>query len=55
MTMPPITKRFLLRSFWPKKIDYWKDLPIPFPSFDSGWLQAVSRNKVCLKGTKISG
>jgi hypothetical protein len=22
MTMPPITKRFLLRSFWPKKIDY---------------------------------
>jgi hypothetical protein len=37
------------------KIDYWNITPILVPWFGSEWLLAVSRNKVHLKGTKISG
>jgi len=37
------------------KIDYWNGTPTLFPWFGSKWLLAVSKNKVCLKGVKISG
>jgi len=37
------------------KIYYWNGTPSVFFQFGSEWLLAVSKNKVCLKGTKISG
>jgi hypothetical protein len=37
------------------EIDYWNGAPTLLPCFGSEWLLAVSKNKVCLKGTMISG
>jgi hypothetical protein len=37
------------------KIDYWNGTPTTFYWFGSEWLLAVSKNKFCLKETKISG
>jgi len=37
------------------KIDYWNGIPTLFPWFGSKWFLALSKNKVCIKGTKISG
>jgi hypothetical protein len=42
------------RQFLAKKIDYWNVTPTLFPWFGSKRLLTVSRNKVCLKMTKIS-
>jgi hypothetical protein len=36
------------------RISYWNDALTLFPRFGSEWLLAVSRNKICLIGTKIS-
>jgi hypothetical protein len=36
------------------KINYWNRIPTLFPWFGSEWLLAVSKNKICLKGIKIS-
>jgi hypothetical protein len=38
-----------------QKIGIEMDPPPPFPRFGSKWLLTVSKNKVCNKGTKISG
>jgi hypothetical protein len=44
----------LSSSFWPKnKLLKWNTPPL-FPWFGSRWLLAVSKNRVCLKGMKIS-
>jgi hypothetical protein len=36
------------------EINYWNGTPTLFPWFGFKWLLAVSVNKVCLKGMKIS-
>jgi hypothetical protein len=36
-------------------IDYWNETPTQIRWFGSEWLLVVSENKVCPKGTKISG
>jgi len=53
MTIPQLTK-VLSSSFWPKyPLLKWNTYPIPW--FGSEWLLAISKNKICLKWTKISG
>jgi len=55
VTILQLTKRSLSSRFLPKKIDYWRGTPNLFPWFASEWLLTVSKNKVCLKGTNVSG
>jgi len=53
MTMLQLTRCCQAVSSW--KIDYWNRTPTLFPWCGSKWLLAVSKNKVCLRGTNISG
>jgi hypothetical protein len=54
MTMIQLTRHYL-KHFLDPKIHWWNGIPTPFPWFDSEWLLALSKNKICLKGMKISG
>jgi hypothetical protein len=45
----------LCQAVFGPKIDYCNVTPTLFLWFGSEWLLAVSKNKVCLKGEKISG
>jgi hypothetical protein len=54
VTMPWLTSHSLSSSFWPKnRLQKWNTYPLPL--IGSEWLLLISTNKVCLKGTKISG
>jgi hypothetical protein len=49
------TRRHLSSSLPQKKNHYWNGTATLFPWFGSECLLAVSKNKVCIKRTKISG
>jgi len=53
MTWPSL-QNALCQEISGPKIDYWNGTPALFPWFDSEWLLILSKNKVCLKGAKIS-
>jgi hypothetical protein len=53
-TMLQLTRHSLSNSLWPKN-DYWNGTPTLFLWFGSKWLLAISKNKIRLKRTKISG
>jgi len=54
MTMLQLTGSYLSSSLWPRNL-YWNGIFTLHPWFWSDWLLEVSRNKVCLKWTTISG
>jgi hypothetical protein len=47
----PAQKALSIKQFLDQKIDYWNGTSTLFTWFGSEWLVAVSKNKVCLKGT----
>jgi hypothetical protein len=49
ITMPQLTRHSLSSTFWPKNQN---GIPTLFSWFGSKWLLALSKNKVCLEGTK---
>jgi hypothetical protein len=51
----PADKALCVKQFFGLKIDHWNGTPTLLPVFGSEWFLAVSKNNVCLNGTKISG